>query len=180
VLVDDSSDWAEPNLETSRSSERQLAKPRIICDRWSFVTCTWRRAFGDPCHWWRSLGSACGKAWLSGHRITICRCYNARFPNSLFYLFADPFVPVHDRSRILHPQSLHLPMIAAGRSACLPGGQSELPTLSPWQLFQAKYLGHSCMYLPTSVLHRMLQIATAWLSPRSRFPVAANGIWLSW
>jgi hypothetical protein len=80
----------------------------------------------------------------------VLQCQISEF---LVYLFADPLVPVHDRSSILHPQSLHLPMIAAGRSACLPGGRSELPTLSPWQLFQAKYLRHSCMYFPTSVLH---------------------------
>ena len=86
----------------------------------------------------------------SHNNLQVLQCQISEF---LVYLFADPLVPVHDRSSILHPQSLHLPMIAAGRSACLPGGRSELPTLSPWQLFQAKYLRHSCMYLPTSVLH---------------------------
>jgi hypothetical protein len=107
------------------------------------------------------------------------RCYNARFPNSLFYSFADPFVPVHDRSKILHPQSLHLPMIAEGRSACLPGtirtSNLVLLAIVPSKIFttQLHVPSHECLASHAADCDCMM-------SPRPRFSVAANGIWLSW
>jgi hypothetical protein len=96
VLVGDSSDWAELNLETSRSSEHQPAKSGIIRDRCRLSLAPEYGAFEGPHATDAVPGFSLLEAAIIGsshNNLQVLQCQISKF---LFYSFADPFVPVHD------------------------------------------------------------------------------------